>query len=164
MGDTITARHLLEITARNLPVPLQQIEQLFRGTPLDFPVIFGPHLPLGAHRFGMVGITLFGRVYLRSTVRHLPPVELLSLLRHEAEHVRQQKERTLLFYPRYALSWLLSFLNPVPSERLQALRATHGRAHGAYRAIPYEEEAYGVGDRMRTALQAITQHYSQDFF
>lgn len=145
-------------------VPSDLIERLFRGTPRDFPVICAETLPLRAHRFGMTGITLFGRVYLRNTVRNLPPAELIALLRHEAEHVRQQRESPVLFYPLYALFWLLFFLHPFPGARLKTLRKKHGRGQGAYRAIPYEEKAYEAGDRALTALRAITQHYSQDFF
>lgn len=145
-------------------VPPDLIEQLFRGTPRDFPVIVAETLPLWAHRFGMTGITLFGRVHLRNTVRNLPPAELIALVRHEAEHVRQQRERPVLFYPLYALFWLLFFLNPFPGARLKTLRGKHGRGQGAYRAIPYEGRAYEAGDRALTALRGITQHYSQDFF
>lgn len=164
MGNTIRARDLLEDIAQALTIPHEQVERLFMGTPLDFPLAFAETLPLWAHRFGMVGITLWGTVHLRNIVRNLPPIELLALLRHEAEHVRQQEREPFLFYPRYAFSWLLSFLNPRPGKRLQSLRVRYGRGHAAYRAIPYEEEAYAAGDRMRTDLQAITQHYSQDFF
>lgn len=161
MGNEMRAETLLEETARRMPVRFEQVAELFRGTPLDFPVAFTDRLPFGAHRFGMVGITLFGKVRFLNRVRDFSPVELLSLLRHEAEHVRQQRRNPVFFYPLYGLWWLAGFFNPWPDERLKRLRGQHGRSLAAYRAIPYEVDAYGVGDATRTLLRGLVR---RDFF
>lgn len=121
------------------------VDEMFEGAPLDFPIVFAPHLPLLSDRLGMAGITLGGRVWLLA--RHYAPEALIVLVRHEAEHVRQQRTHPGLFYPRYGIGWLARLLRRSPG-------ATCGlpRWRAAYLSIPYELEAYAADERARRIL------------
>ncbi|MGE3802988.1 MAG: hypothetical protein AB7H80_18370, partial [Candidatus Kapaibacterium sp.] len=66
-----------------------------------------------------------------------------------------QRREPILFYPRYFFSWLGNFLIPFPSEQLRQFRERFGHRHAAYRAIPYEIEAYSVGDSLAERLRKI---------
>ena len=154
MGNiTTTGEDLLKDLATRLPEHSTNISQLFEQVYLDFPVIFTQRLPLFAHRFNMIGITLCGNVYLLERLRDLPYIELLSILRHEAEHVKQQQRSPLLFYVRYCLSYIIGILRPASNDEMKKLRQRFGRLHAAYRSIPYEVDAYKVGDTVRNVLK-----------
>jgi hypothetical protein len=118
--------------------------------PVDFPVTIARHLPLGADRLGMAGITILGHVYLSSTVERYPNSELIRLIRHEAEHVRQQRADRL-FYLRYAWQWIAHLTRSVPELRRRSLTDV---AHTAYMSIQAEREAYAVDDRTRELMRA----------
>lgn len=150
MRYLVEAGTILTETAERLGVARSIVERIFQGTPLDFPVIIGPTLPFRAHRAGMAGITLLGRVYL---LRHAAQAdtELLVLLRHEAEHVRQQRA-SRLFYARYAWAWLRAFARNVMLARSPRSAALRRAWYKAYRSIEAEREAYAAGDRARTLL------------
>lgn len=151
MRDVVAAGPLIDAAAREARVDAGTIDRIFEGTPRDFDVIFTDRLPFRVDRLGMTGITLFGRVYLRAAARSLTPESLLLLLRHEAEHVRQQRRRGLGFYPRYLLGWLGRFAAELASRRDSggAIRAAW---HRAYRAIPAECDAYEAEARARSLL------------
>ena len=155
MGHRIEAGDLITDIVSRSDLPIADVLALFQDAPLDFPVIFSSTLPLQAHRFGMVGITLRGSVWLLNRARELSPLRLLALIRHEAEHVQQQRKAMGFFYPRYGLSWLGNMLNPFPNEHLRAFRKEYGRSYAAYRAIPYEIEAYLAGDRYEEELRHL---------
>lgn len=135
MRHRLIARDLVASARASLGLHENVIDEIFDGAPLDFPVVFSLHLPLLADRFGMTGITLLGSVWFVESVRSLPAISLLSLLRHEAEHVRQQRERPVMFYPRYGLAFLRALVEPARGR-------IGSRFLAAYRRIPYEEEAY----------------------
>jgi hypothetical protein len=139
------AAALLEAWARELGVDRALVEAAFEHVPLDFPVHFRARLPLAAHRAGACGITLFGRVYLLHHICSWPPLDRLAILRHEAEHVRQQRADRL-FYLRYGADWLGRFLRPEGARNLRS------RLRGAYRAIGAEREAYAAERRAREIL------------
>lgn len=143
--ERIEARHLLREIALRGGIGSETLERIFEGTPVDFPVRFSSRLPLMAHRLGMIGITLFGTVHLLARTLDYPPGELLVLLRHEAEHVRQQRTRGLVFYPRYLYYWIRHFFGSLP-------HSPTGRWRRAYFDIPDEREAYAAGDRARRLL------------
>jgi len=112
-------------------------EAIFASVPTDFTLRIRPRLPLFAHRSGAVAITLCGDVTaLRPAWEGMPPTTQCALLRHEAEHVRQQRAAPLLFYLRYGLAWVWGFMT-VPGGR-------GTRGHRAYRSIPYEVDAYAA--------------------
>lgn len=144
-AGTIVAR-----TAEHLGVPRSIVALIFQGTPLDFPVIIGPTLPLRAHRAGMAGITLLGRVFLLRHAAHVD-IEFLVLLRHEAEHVRQQRA-SRLFYVRYAWEWLRAYSRNLMLGRSLRSAALTSAWYDAYRSIDAEREAYAAGDRARALL------------
>ena len=158
MGNTLTAAALLQEAATAGEFDRNLIENIFRGVPLDFPVIFGRHLPLGADRFGMVGITLFRRVYLVERARSYSPEDLITLLRHEAEHVRQQRSDRM-FYLRYAWQWLggllrgsfRSFSQPPRQPRSPGIATL---ARQAYLSIEAERDAYNADSVTRRLLRA----------
>lgn len=147
----------------------ERIERAFDGVPLDFPVHISPTLPLMAHRAGAAGITLFGRVHLIGSVLDWSPTDRLLILRHEAEHVRQQRSQSL-FYPRYIGAWLGRMAREImaptgaprngPESRSGALSGSRwgGRRRlaeawrRAYLAIPAEVEAYAAERRARGIL------------
>ena len=157
MGNRIEAKGLVEELIAGYKLPEADVIDLFRDVPLDFPIFFRKRLPFRVNRFGMIGITLRGRVWLLEKIKTGNPIWLLGLIRHEAEHVRQQRLEPLLFYPRYLLYWLGNFLNPLPSTNLRDLRKRYTRTHGAYRAIPYEIAAYGAGDHLKEILHQFWQ-------
>ncbi len=137
-------------TAEQLRVPRSTVALIFQGAPLDFPVIVGTTLPLRAHRAGMAGITLLGRVFLLRHAAHVD-IELLVLLRHEAEHVRQQRA-SRLFYMRYVRDWLRAFMRNLLLARSLRSAALRSAWYDAYRSIDAEREAYATGDRARALL------------
>jgi len=151
MRNVVDARSLVTSAAREAGLDHALTDRIFEGTPLDFPVIFTDRLPLGAGLLGMIGITLLGRVYLHSSMRSSSPEALLFLLRHEAEHVRQQRRDRILFYPRYILGWLRRFAMELSSAS-DAERRVRRAWHRAYRMIPAEQEAYGAEARARILL------------
>lgn len=129
------------------------VRELFDGVPLDFPIILTDRLPLDLQRRRMIGVTFGGKVWILSSYLDRPAVRLLTLLRHEAEHVEQQRRDPLLFYPRYGLSWLCNILGARPPQGATGLRAGGtARAHAAYRAIIDERKAYAAGNRFRSRL------------
>ena len=151
MGDNVKqvrAETLVREIAGQLGYPEEEILSLFNGAPLDFPIFFTRRLPFLVHRFGMVGITLTARVWLLEHVIERDPVLLLALIRHEGEHVVQQRKSPLFFYPGYLFSWFKHLFSLSPSEELQSFRKRFGRSYAAYRAIPYEVEAYAAGDSL----------------
>ncbi len=147
MPDVVTARDLLLETAAPAGLAPDLLDAIFEGAPLDFPVHFASSLPFSVHRFGMAGITLFGRVYLLAAVRAYPAARLIALLRHEAEHVRQQRAGGAWFYPKYLWDWGREFLRPQGGTDDMASRNRTARWHRAYANIPYEREAYAAGGR-----------------
>ncbi len=155
MGHRVEARQLAVLVGTELGLTGSDLLRFFGDAPLDFPVTFSGRLPFLAHRFGMVGITLGGKVRLLEKSRNSSPPWFLSLLRHEAEHVRQQRKEPILFYPRYLLFWLAKLLHPFPSDDLRSLRRRYGLFYAAYRAIPYEIDAYREGDGLAERLKSI---------
>lgn len=176
----MSARDLLADAAARLGLDASLVAEIFDGAPLDFPVVVASHLPLLADRFGMVGITLAGRVWLLESVRDLPADALIALIRHEAEHVRQQRERPLLFFLRYGLGYIRGLLRngapvawrttspsaqgasaPSPGTAAPAtLRSpsaligrVRSRAYLAYRSIGYEREAYRAEAEARARIE-----------
>jgi len=129
------------------------IIQHFSPAPTDFQVRFVKRLPLMAHLFGMVGITLLGRVWLKIETTEMSAEPFLSLLRHEAEHVRQQREQPIRFYPSYIGQWVVKFLSPRPAVVVRDRRRRGGRFYAAYRSISFEEEAYDAGDEFLGRLR-----------
>ena len=148
----VTASDLIEELARRADLPHELILSAYGPAPSDFPVHFVRHLPFGADRFGMVGITLRGQVWLLDRLRDRPPLQLLTLLRHEAEHVAQQRRAKLAFYPLYVGEWLLNLLRPgLPIPPTATGRP--GRSYAAYRNISYERDAYRAGDTFELAVR-----------
>ncbi len=159
----------------------ERIERAFDGVPLDFPVHISPTLPLMAHRAGAAGITLFGRVHLIGSVLEWSPTDRLLILRHEAEHVRQQRSQSL-FYPRYIGAWLGRMAREIMAPTGAPRNCSESRSPGgsesgsggrsgsrsgsrwgwrrrlaeawrrAYLAIPAEVEAYAAERRARGIL------------
>jgi hypothetical protein len=157
----LTALDVVTEAASRLNLDAAIVARIFDETPLDFPVHFRDRLPLFAHRLGMIGITLAARVWLLVSARQLPADALIALIRHEAEHVRQQRERPILFYPRYALGYLIGLLRPSSTGSLgdkssegrrHASRREHSRTHRAYRSIGYEREAYAADATAREEI------------
>ena len=133
MGNGVKAHTLVKALIRYHGLSESVIGEFFTDVPLDFPIFFRRSLPFQANRFGMIGITLRGKVWLLKKAEAGTPIWLLSLIRHEAEHVRQQRLEPLLFYPRYVLYWLAYLLNPFPGTVLRNFRQQFGWLHGAYR-------------------------------
>lgn len=154
MRHTLTALDFLAPIAARLGLPREALDDVFDGCPSDFPVIVAEGLPFGVHRAGMSGITLAGRVYVRRAVAERASAETIVLIRHEAEHVRQQRAERVLFYPRYGISWLITFLATIVRQNPFARGALSRAWYRAYRAIPAEREAYAAGDRARAILAA----------
>lgn len=131
-AETLDVRALLDKWTESGGLPRRAVEQIFADVPLDFPLRLHTRLPLLAHRFGAAAITLFGTVtLLRDEWVRLGPAQQCALLRHEAEHIVQQRKAPVLFYVRYGLAWLRGWLK-------------HWSRYRAYRAIPYEVEAYAA--------------------
>ncbi len=157
----ISARELARTAAAQLAPafglpPDAIVEQLFRHTPIDFPVVVDARLPFGVHRIGIAGITWRATVYLRSDCA-LPDADargLLILLRHEAEHVRQQRADRL-FYVRYVTGWLGRFFAQLFRENPFTHGAVRAAWYRAYRALPAEQAAYDAGDRAAELLARI---------
>lgn len=120
-------------------------KEIFAGVTLDFPVTFARSLPLYANLLGMAGITICGRVWLLDSVRKYPADALLVLIRHEAEHVRQQRERPFGFYPRYAIEFVRGLVRPSETKG-------RNRFDRAYRSISFERSAYAAGSRARRMI------------
>lgn len=147
MRRTLGCQELLENAARKISLRPEAVAEIFADTPVDFTVIITSSLPFLVHRFGMRGITIGGRVYLLESVLDSPASSLIVLLRHEAEHVRQQRNDPW-FYLRYFYGWARGFL-----PRLFSGRGKIGASwHAAYMEIKAEQEAYGAGDRARELL------------
>ena len=159
MRDVVEARALIARSGAALGLRESLIGRIFEGTPIDFPVIIAERLPFFVHRAGMIGITLFGRVYLHARAQAYSPSSLLLLLRHEAEHVAQQRRQGLLFYPRYLFAWLRLFIAELfaPSK---SRRHAGSAWHRAYRLIPAELEAYGAEARARLLLEEFARRES----
>lgn len=149
----MTALELVRELSEDIPLQEDALMNLFADLPLDFPIHFRKRLPLMAHRFRMLGITLLGRVYLLEHMRQLPATDLLPIILHEAVHVRQQRNSPVLFYLRYSLSVVLGFVTIRPDEKLRRRRETSGRFHAAYRSALYEEEAYRAQFAMQNQLK-----------
>ncbi len=148
MRNVVAARELLQRAAAAIELPAATLETIFLGAPTDFRVIIGSRLPFRIERFGMAGITLFGTVYLHEAVLGYSPVDLIVLVRHEAEHIRQQRA-SATFYARYLIGWLQSFLLRRGSDSGGGVAR---RWHDAYMSIPAECEAYAAGDRARDLI------------
>jgi hypothetical protein len=144
----LSARDVAADAAARLGLDPSVVAEIFDGAPLDFPIVFATRLPLFAHRLGMIGITIGARVWLLDAARRLPPESLLALVRHEAEHVRQQRERPLLFYPLYGLDYLRTLL----SGRDRATDRSASMTHHAYRTIGYERAAYAADAAARERI------------
>ncbi|MCB0712247.1 MAG: hypothetical protein KDD67_07955 [Ignavibacteriae bacterium] len=155
MEHRVKAYDLVVELGEQLGLSEEQVLSFFTDSPLDFPIYFASRLPFFVDRFGMVGITIRGKVWLLNKARNGHPIFLLSLVRHEAEHVAQQRREPILFYPRYFISWLGNFLIPFPSKKLRQFRKRFGHRHAAYRAISYEVEAYRVGDSLAERLRKV---------
>lgn len=134
------------------PTLQERILGLFAGVPLDFPVIITDRLPFRLDRRRMIGVTIRGRVWILSSWLDRPALHLLALLRHEAEHVRQQRRSPLGFYPRYVGGWLCNLLRGGSAE-IETSRSLIGRMHHAYRGIPDERSAYLAGRRFLLSLR-----------
>jgi hypothetical protein len=146
--DLVAASELLERAALGIGISTDLLAEIFDGVPSDFQVILSPTLPFRVDLLGMIGITLRGRVHLRASVLDGSPVDLIVLLRHEAEHVRQQREDRL-FYLRYIGGWLRGFIR---TPRSDAGRGLAGRWHRAYMGIGAEREAYRADTRARMLI------------
>lgn len=138
-----------------------RIRALFSGVPIDFPVIVAERLPLRLERRRMIGVTIRGRVWILESWLERSPLQLLALLRHEAEHVRQQRNSPILFYPRYLLGWICNLLRGGSAET-ETPRGISGRMHGAYRGIPDERSAYLAGRRFLLSLRREIRHAGLD--
>lgn len=150
MGNTMTARDLVRQIARAWGRDPVLVERALADAPLDFPVAICDRLPLGVHRRGMSGITLRGRVYLHRSVMKRSAVSIIALLRHEAEHVRQQRLAPVSFYIRYVGEWFGAL------ARLLVSPATDvPRWRRAYMMIGAEQEAYEAETQARTLLEEI---------
>jgi hypothetical protein len=143
---------MIERAAAELGLDGATIDRIFEGAATDFDVIITPRLPFLVHRAGMAGITLGGRVYLHAGVRSYSPTALLLLLRHEAEHVAQQRREGLAFYARYAGAWLRGWARELLGRGGRAGEGRAGARHRAYMMIPAEREAYGAEARARALL------------
>ncbi|MEP7218800.1 MAG: hypothetical protein ABI876_07775, partial [Bacteroidota bacterium] len=150
--DVLEAAEMLGDLARAIGMRRELIDEIFRDAPTDFQVIISSTLPFRADLFGMIGITLLGRVYLLEQVRSYSPSALIALLRHEAEHVRQQRE-TRFFHIRYIAGWLRNIPRGGAGNNTGTFRALGSRWHRAYRDIPAEKEAYAAEDRARDLLK-----------
>lgn len=136
------------------PYPSLQdrVRRLFVGVPLDFPVIITDRLPFRLDRRRMIGVTFRGRVWILSSWLDRPALHLLSLLRHEAEHVGQQRRSPVGFYPRYVGGWLCNLMHGGSAE-IETSGSLSSRMRRAYRRIPDERSAYLAGRRFLLSLQ-----------
>ena len=152
----IDADRLITLTLRHASGDPESLERAVRSSlpelPLDFPVRFTSRLPFRLDRAGMIGVTIFGRVWLRDDLRQRPAIAILSTIVHEAVHVAQQRASPLLFYPAYFGGWGLNLLRPGSGHYLRSMRSSRGRRGAAYRSIPAEREAYVVEARFRARL------------
>ncbi|MBC8146313.1 MAG: hypothetical protein H7X80_12070 [bacterium] len=146
MRNRLNARDVVRDVAARNHLPQRVIDEIFVDAPLDFPVVFSRRLPLFADRFGMDGITLNASVWLLESVRSYPVTEFLSLLRHEAEHVRQQRERPAMFYLHYGLDFIKALAAPAADRMGSRFRA-------AYTGIGHEREAYAAGAKTRKIIE-----------
>ena len=150
MGDRLTASALLERLATDTGFSPALIAEIFHGVPVDFPVTISRHLPLGADRLGMAGITIGGHVYLVESVRRYPSEELIRLLRHEAEHVRQQRSDQL-FYLRYGWQWLREMILSLPKLRGSDSERVRKAFHDCEAAL----ERHGLVDSRRKVAELV---------
>jgi hypothetical protein len=145
----VIARDVVREAADRIGLDASIVDEIFASAPIDFPVRFARHLPLFADRFGMVGITLAARVWLLESTREYSPESLIALIRHEAEHVRQQREHPASFYPRYGLGYLARLI----ATRASAASGRSSRFRQAYRDIEFEREAYAAGARALAIIE-----------
>ncbi|MGE3802981.1 MAG: hypothetical protein AB7H80_18335, partial [Candidatus Kapaibacterium sp.] len=87
MEYRVKAHDLVVELGEQLGLSEEHLLSFFADSPLDFPIFFTRRLPFFVDRFGMVGITIRSKVWLLSKARSGHPIFLLSLVRHEAEHV-----------------------------------------------------------------------------
>lgn len=151
MPHTLIAATLVDSLATQLALPPNAVPILFGGLPLDFPILFRPTLPFGVHRQGMVGITLFQKVYLQEAMATATPQSLLLLILHEAVHIRQQRNQRL-FYACYGLAYLWGMLRFGFGRNGGSWQQ---RLHRAYRQIPAERQAYAAEGRARLRLRKM---------
>ncbi len=158
MGHSLTAQELLPDLSARLGLSESVTRRIFSDVPTDFRVMIRHWLPFGVHRMGMGGITLFGRVWLHSSVRRLPSERLLLLLRHEATHIRQQRAQPIGFYFRYGIDWIAGVigLTSLTLDDREDPRVL-SRWMRAYYAIPFEREAYREEARARSIVHAYLQ-------
>lgn len=152
MGHAVTCDELICELSDLAGIESSTVVRSFDPAPTDFPVVVTERLPFGVQRLGMSGLTLRGRVYLHTSSFQHSPLSTLLLLRHEAEHVRQQRQTGPAFYLRYAVSWAAAFVfghglrsKPEGEPRARWLRA--------YDAIPYEHQARAAEQRFFRALR-----------
>lgn len=150
------ARTLVADLATRIGLPADAVKILFHRIPLDFPIIFRRTLPFAVHRQGMVGITLFKKVYLLEGMATANPQSLLLLILHEAIHVRQQQSQAV-FYPCYGLAYLWGLLRFGFRRNSGTIQQ---RLHAAYRQIPAEREAYTAEERARLQLRKMLTELS----
>lgn len=82
------------------------------------------------HHFRILGIVLFGFVFLNKKSKLLKKEELTLLLNHERIHIRQQLELLILpFFILYVVEWLV-------------LLVRYKNRNQAYLNISFEKEAY----------------------
>lgn len=152
MGDALNGRKLVRQSAARWGREPDQIEQLLGDAPLDFPIVITDRLPFGVERRGMSGITLRGRVYIHQSMLSRHPREVILLIRHEAEHVRQQRRAPIWFYIRYGCEWAAALVRRLPFSG----QNREPRWRRAYRMIAAERQAYRAEARARERLEAST--------
>lgn len=84
--------------------------------------------------FNILGIVLFGFVFLNKKTKALKKDDLAVLLNHERIHIRQQIELLIIpFFILYTLEWIILCIKFRDRDR-------------AYRNISFEKEAYDNAD------------------
>ncbi len=154
MRHTVKASALARETALEGGFDPEIVVRLLAEAGDDFPITLDDRLPFGINRLGMLGITLGRHVHLLHSSRRRDPYSLLLLIRHEAEHVRQQREMPITFYVRYVASWLWGFLGP-DRGRLRP-PVTAPRWVRAYHAIGAEKEARRAEAHFGARLTALS--------
>jgi len=151
VGNAVAARQVVLAAMEAAGLMDQHESHLFGDVDLDFNVYVADRLPFAAHRFGMAAITLCGAVYLCRSSLEFEATELLVLLRHEAEHVRQQRARPRSFYLRYVWDWLIDFVGNLVQRR-SGPADRHPGWYRAYRNITAEREARTTESELRCRL------------
>lgn len=128
---------------------------LFDDLDRNFQIEFTDTLPLNAHKNGALAITIFRRIYLLHSVKKLNYLTQIALIRHEAEHILQQKNP--IFYLKYIYHWLKNFLLDKNSVSFQE------RNYSAYRNIPYEVLAYKIEDETFLRLTNYSKEFLTEF-